>query len=137
MSTTITTEANLSADPELRFTKTTGQSVATIRLAVSARRKNIDGDYVDTPPVFYEATCWGVLAEHAAESLHKGDRVLVHGSTYDEEWTDRDNRTRVKRVLQVQAIGASLRYATTRVTRATNTAGQAEPAAATEPAAVG
>jgi single-stranded DNA-binding protein len=45
MSTTITTEGNLTADPELRYTKTTGQAVCTIRLAVSSRRKNIDGEY--------------------------------------------------------------------------------------------
>src|SRR5919198_4595943 len=109
MSTTITTEANLTADPELRFTKTTGQAVATLRLAVSARRKNLDGDYVDTPPVFFEATVWGALAEHAADSLHKGDRVLVHGSLYDEEWTDRDGHARFKHVIQVSSIGASLR----------------------------
>ena len=45
MSTTITLEANLTADPELRFTKTTGQAVATIRLAASSRRKDMDGEY--------------------------------------------------------------------------------------------
>ena len=48
MSTTITTEGNLTADAELRFTKTTGQAVCTFRLAVSSRRKNIDGEYEDT-----------------------------------------------------------------------------------------
>src|SRR5919198_2106989 len=120
MSTTITTEANLTADPELRFTKTTGHAVCTLRLAVSARRKNLDGDYVDAPPVFYEATCWGALAEHAADSLHKGGRVLVHGSVYDEEWSDRDGNARFKHVLQVTAIGACLRYATASITRATS-----------------
>ena len=118
MSTTITTEGNLTTDPELRFTKATGQAVCTIRLAVSSRRKNIDGEYEDTPAVFYEATVWGQLAEHLADTVHRGDRLLVNGTTHDEEWTDRDGRTRVKHVLQVQAIGASLRYATTRITRA-------------------
>jgi len=118
MSTTITTEGNLTHDPDVRFTKVTGQAVCNLTLAVSSRRKNMDGDYVDTSPVFYNASCWGALAEHAAESLRKGDRVLVHGSTYDEDWTDRDGNTRIKHVLQVQAIGASLRYATTRITRA-------------------
>jgi len=112
MSTTITAEGNLTAEPELRFTKITGNAVCTCRLAVSSRRKNMDGEYVDTPTVFYEASVWGALAEHVAESLHKGDRVLVHGSTYDEEWTDRDGNTRSKHVLQVNALGASLRYAT-------------------------
>ena len=117
MSTTITTEGNLTHDPDVRFTKVTGQAVCNLTLAVSSRRKNMDGDYVDTPPVFYNATCWGALAEHAAESLRKGDRVLVHGTTYDEEWTDRDGNTRAKHVLQVQAIGASLRYATATIHR--------------------
>ena len=117
MSTTITTEANLTTDPILRFTKTTGQAVCTIRLACSARRKNAEGGYEDTLTVFYEGTAWGALAENLAESLRKGDRLLVHGSTYDEEWTDRDGMTRVKHVIQVTVAGASLRYATAQITR--------------------
>ena len=117
MSTTITTEANLVDDPQLRYTKSS-KAVCSIRLAISARRKSADGEYEDTPAVFAEATAWGPLAENVADSLHKGDRVLVHGTTYDEEWTDRDGRTRTTHVLDVQAIGASLRYATTRITRA-------------------
>jgi len=104
MSTTITTEGNLTADPELRYTKTTGQAVCTIRLAVSSRRKNIDGEYEDTPAIFYEATTWGALAEHLADSAHKGDRVIVHGSTHDEEWTDREGMTRIKHALQVTSL---------------------------------
>jgi single-strand DNA-binding protein len=117
MSTTITTEGNLTADPELRYTKTTGQAVCSLRLAVSSRRKNIDGEYEDTPAIFYEATSWGALAEHVADSLSKGDRVLVHGTTYDEEWTDREGMTRIKHVLQVTSLGLSLRYAPARSAR--------------------
>ena len=117
MTTTITTEANLTTDPILRFTKTTGQAVCTIRLACSARRKNAEGNYEDTLTVFYEGTAWGALAENLAESVRKGDRLLVHGSTYDEEWTDRDGMTRAKHVIQVTAAGASLRYATAQITR--------------------
>ena len=137
MSTTITTEANLTADPELRFTKTTGQAVATIRLAASSRRKDMDGEYQDTPAVFYEATVWGALAENAADSLRKGDRVLVHGTGYDEEWTDREGQTRVKHVLQVTGIGASLRYATATLTRTTRKTDQPVEPAEPAPAEVG
>ena len=128
MSTTITTEGNLTTDPELRFTKTTGQAVCTIRLAVSSRRKNMDGEYEDTPAVFYEATVWGQLAEHLADTVHRGDRLIVHGTTHDEEWTDREGRTRTKHVIQVSAVGVSLRYATATVHRAakTNTQSQSE-----------
>jgi len=124
MSTTITTEGNLTADPELRYTKTTGQAVCSLRLAVSLRRKNIDGEYEDTVAVFYEATIWGALAEHVADSLTKGDRVLVHGSTHDEEWTDREGMTRIKHVLQVTSLGLSLRYAPARSTRRNGTSSE-------------
>ena len=137
MSTTITTEANLTADPELRFTKVTGQAVATIRLAVSSRRKNMDGDYEDTPPVFYEGTVWGALAEHVADTFHKGDRALVHGSTYDEEWTVRDGHTRVKHVLLVTSVGVSLRYATATIHRATSAKSNTQPEPEQSPAEVG
>ena len=127
MSTTITTEGNLTADVELRWTKVTGQAVCSFRLAVSARRKNMAGEYVDTAPVFYEATCWGALAEHLVE-CRKGDRLLVHGTTYDEDWTDRDGHTRTKHVLQVTTVGVSLRYATAQITRQnTKTAVEAKP----------
>ncbi|HEY1322552.1 MAG TPA: single-stranded DNA-binding protein [Streptosporangiaceae bacterium] len=134
MSTTITTEGNLTADPEVHYVAATGNAVCNLTLAVSARRKNIDGEYVDTPPVFLRATCWGALAERVAESLRKGDRVLVHGTTYDEEWTDREGNTRTTHVLHVQAIGASLRYASVRVTRAAKTDSQAGPAGSSESA---
>jgi single-strand DNA-binding protein len=136
MSTTITTEANLTTDPELRFTKN-GQPVATLRLAVSSRRKNAAGEFEDTRAVFYDATVWGSLAENAAESLRKGDRVLVHGSTYDEEWTDRDGQTRVKHALQVTAIGASLRYATATLTRSNRRSEQSSDQVDEQPAQVG
>jgi single stranded DNA-binding protein len=129
MSTTITAEGNLVAEPNLQFAKTTGQAVCNLRIAVSTRRKNMDGEYDDTPAVFYDTTCWGALAEHVAE-LHKGDRVLVHGTTYDEEWTDREGGTRVKHVIQVTAAGASLRYGTVTVHRANTKTGPVdEPAA--------
>ena len=129
MSTTITAEGNLVAEPDLRFAKTTAQAVCNLRIAVSTRRKNIDGEYEDTPAVFFDGTCWGALAEHVAE-LHKGDRVLVHGTTYDEEWTDREGATRVKHVIQVTAVGASLRYTTVTVHRANAKTGPVdEPAA--------
>jgi len=124
MTTMITTEANLVADPDLRFTKLNAQPVCSLRLAVSSRRKNIDGEYEDTPTVFCEGTVWGQLAEHVAESLHKGDRVLLLGTSYDEEWTDREGATRIKHVLQIQAIGASLRYATATLQRSTRSSGE-------------
>ena len=75
----------------------------------------------------------GALAEHLADTASKGDRLLVHGTTHDEQWTDRDGGTRTKHVIQVTALGVSLRYATATVHRANRAQSQSE----SEPAEVG
>jgi single-strand DNA-binding protein len=107
----LTVEGNLTSDPRLNYTST-GKAVANLRIAVSARRKDRAGEYQDTPPVFYDVTLWGQPAENAAESLHVGDRVIVTGSTYLDTYTDSTGDQRVKTVLDADAIGVSLRYAT-------------------------
>jgi single-strand DNA-binding protein len=112
MTSIVTVEGNLTTDPRLHYTPA-GKAVANLRIAVSARRKDrTTGDYQDTPPVYYEVTVWGPAAENAAESLHTGDRVVVVGSTYVSSWTDAAGEQRTSYVLDADAIGVSLRYAT-------------------------
>ena len=110
MTSQITVEGNLTADPRFNYTSN-GKPVCNLRIAVSSRRKGRDGEYADTPPVFYDLTVWGQPAEHVAESLHSGDRVLVTGHTYVEAFTDSAGDQRTKQVIDVDAIGTSLRYA--------------------------
>ncbi len=111
MTSLITVEGNLTNDPRFNYTST-GKAVANLRIAVSSRRKGRDGEYADTPPVFYDVTVWGQPAEHVADCLHAGDRVLITGSTYVETWTDAAGDTRTKQTLDADAIGVSLRYHT-------------------------
>ncbi len=118
MTSTITVEGNLTADPRFNYTST-GKAVANLRIAVSSRRKNRDGEYADTPPVFYDVTVWGTPAEHVADCLHSGDRVLVTGHTYLEAYTDSTGDQRTKPVIDADAIGVSLRYATATPVKAT------------------
>ena len=112
MTSIVTVEGNLTADPRLHYTPA-GKAVANLRVAVSARRKDrTSGDYQDTPPLFVDVTVWGPTAENAAESLHSGDRVLVTGSSYLSTWTDAGGELRTSYVLDAEAIGVSLRFAT-------------------------
>lgn len=127
MSTTLITEGNLTADPELRTTKN-GKSVTNLRLAVNTRRRNETGDYEDTAAVFYEVTVWGGLADNAVDSLRKGDAAIVSGRAYDETWTDRDNNTRTRHVIQADLVGPSLRFATAQLTKTSRRNGADEPA---------
>ncbi|MBM2623408.1 single-stranded DNA-binding protein [Actinoplanes sp. LDG1-06] len=70
----LTFEGNLAAKPELEETKT-GQTLCRLRVAHNRRRK-VDGEWVDTTPMWVQVTAWGDLAERCAE-LNKGDTVTV------------------------------------------------------------
>lgn len=126
---------NLTNDPELRFTPS-GTPVATLSVAVNRRTKdNSTGEWVDAPTTFHDVKVWGAQAENLAESLTKGTEAIVVGQMETETWTDKDSGERRSRNVVVVserfgAIGASLRYATAKVTKATrrNTTAQTEPA---------
>ena len=115
--TQITTIGNLTSDPDLRFTPS-GKAVATVRIAVNHRIRQGE-EWVDGEPSFYDVTLWEKLAENAAESLRKGDRVLVTGQVHTEAWTDSDGAKRTKQVIIDPEIGASLRFTTVQVARGT------------------
>jgi single-strand DNA-binding protein len=133
MTSIVTVEGNLASDPRLHYTPA-GKAVANLRIAVSARRKDrTTGDYQDTPPVFFDVTVWGPSAENAAESLHTGDRVVVAGNTYVSTWADTAGEQRTSYVLDADAIGVSLRYATATPVKARRRAEQTtEPAGRTQ-----
>jgi single-strand DNA-binding protein len=128
MTSIVTVEGNLTADPRFNYTSS-GKAVANLRVAVSSRRKDRDGEYQDTPPVFYDVTVWGTPAEHVADCLHAGDRILVAGTTYVETWTDSAGDQRTKNVLDADAVGVSLRYHTASPVKPTRTTPTAAAAA--------
>jgi single-strand DNA-binding protein len=105
---------NLAADPELRFTPS-GQAVAKMRVAMTPRVK--DGDsWKDGEPLWANITVWRDLAEHVAESLKKGDRVIAWCEMTQRSY-EKDGVTRTVVEYEAEAIGPELRFATTVVTR--------------------
>jgi hypothetical protein len=68
---------NLVHDPELRFTNT-GTAVANMRVAVTQRIQQ-DGEWRDGDTLFSKVNVWRGQAEHLADFLAKGDRVMVTG----------------------------------------------------------
>ena len=111
MTSIIIVEGNLTSNPRFNYTSN-GKAVANLRVAVSSRRKGRDGEYADTPPVFYDVTVWGGPAEHVANSLTSGDRVLICGRGWVETYTDATGDERTRQVIDADAIAVSLRYHT-------------------------
>jgi single-strand DNA-binding protein len=68
---------------------------------------------------FFTVIMWRDQAEHAAESLSKGSRVVVVGRLQQRNWTADDGSARSTAEVMAEELGASLRWATATTTRST------------------
>jgi single-strand DNA-binding protein len=120
--TQITIIGNLTAEPELHFTPS-GSPVVTFTVASNERYRDNSGEWQDGPVSFHRVNAWRTLAEHAAESLAKGTRVIVSGTLRQRAYETEprgDGDTGKRSVWEIRAaeIGAALSYATAKVTKA-------------------
>jgi single-strand DNA-binding protein len=106
---------NLVDDPELRFT-TTGIAVANMRVAVTQRIQQ-DGEWRDGDTSFLKVNVWRGQAEHLADSLAKGDRVMVTGRLRQRSWETPEGDKRSVTEIEADEVGASLKWATAKVER--------------------
>jgi single-strand DNA-binding protein len=125
--TTITVIGNLTADPELKYSPS-GSAVANF--AVASTPRTFDGqsnEWKDGETLFLRASVWREAAENVAESLTKGMRVIVSGRLKSRSYETKEGEKRTVVELEVEEVGASLRYSKAKVTRAQrsgNPAGQ-------------
>jgi single-strand DNA-binding protein len=119
---------NLTDAPELRFTQG-GAPVATMRVAVTPRIRE-GNEWKDGDTSFFRITAWRQLAEHATDSLSKGDRVIVVGRLKSRSWETPEGERRTVVEVDAEEIGPSLRWATAKPQRATATAGAGSKAKA-------
>jgi single-strand DNA-binding protein len=107
---------NLTRDPELKFTAK-GAAVAQLSVACNENYKDDSGKWVDGPTSFVNCNAWRELADHAAETLRKGDRVIVTGTFRQRTYETKEGEKRTVWELAISAIGPELRYATAKVSR--------------------
>jgi single-strand DNA-binding protein len=117
--TQITVTGNLTADPELRFTPA---GVAMVKFTVASTPRIFDrakNEWSDGDPLFLTCTGWRDMAEHIAESLTKGTRVVVVGRLRLSRWETPEGEKRSAYGLDVDEVGPSLRFAQAKVTKTT------------------
>ena len=113
--TVITIIGNLTADPEIRTTGS-GTSVASFTIASTPRSWNRStNQFEDGQALFMRCSAWRDMAEHCANSLAKGMRVIAQGRLQQRSYQAQDGSNRTVIELQVDEIGPSLRYATAQV----------------------
>jgi single-strand DNA-binding protein len=121
--TVITVVGNLTDDPELRFTPS-GAAVAKFRVASTPRTLDrASGEWKDGEPLFLACNIWRDAAEHVAESLQRGARVIVTGRLRQRSYETREGEKRTVYELEVDEIGPSLRYATAKVQKMSRSGG--------------
>ncbi|MBA0054033.1 single-stranded DNA-binding protein [Streptomyces sp. AJS327] len=120
--TPLTIVGNLTSDPELKFTPA-GAALAKFTIASTPRAYDREsGQYKDGTAMFMRCSAWRQMAEHIAESLTKGTRVVASGRLRQFDWTTDQGETRSMLALEVDEIGPSLRFATAAVTKTTRNA---------------
>lgn len=117
--TQITIVGNVGQDPELRFTPS-GAAVCTFSVAVTPRRfDKTTNKWVDGAATWYRVNAWRALGENAAETLTRGQRVIVVGSLAARDWTnEKSGEKGTSWEITADAIGPDLTWATAKVTRA-------------------
>jgi single-strand DNA-binding protein len=116
--TTITVSGNLTGAPELRVTP---QGVSVCRFTIASTPRFFDkasGEFRDGDSLFMMCTAWRELAEHVAESMKKGQRVIAIGRLTQSTWETEAGEKRSAMALQVDDLGASMRFATVTATKA-------------------
>lgn len=106
----VTVVGNLTRDPELRFTPN-GTAVSSFGIAVNKRIQNKESGEWTSSADFFNVVTWFKLAENCAESLSKGDRVLISGRLSQDTWDDKDGQKRSSYRIIANIVAPSLEFA--------------------------
>lgn len=116
--TYVTIAGNIVAEPDRRVT-TNGAPFTALRVASTIRRRTRDGEFVDGPTSYYQVTAFRSLALNAANSLSKGDPVIVHGRQRVNQWQRNDGTWGTSVEIDASNIGHDLTRGTSEFTRQT------------------
>ena len=121
--TNITVIGNLTDDPELKFTPS-GAAVANFTVASTPRTFDKQtNEWKDGDALFLRCAAWRQMAENVAESLQKGQRVMVTGSLKIRNFERQDGSKGTSVEINVEEVGPSLKWATAKVTKASRSGG--------------
>lgn len=125
MSTPVTLTGRLTKAPELKFGKT---AVARFTVVTDRRILNKDTNaWESVDSTFWDCVAFGQLAENIAESVDRGDLVLVTGNAKQESWEDKTGQKRTSMKVMAEEVAPSLRWATAKIAKAQRSVGDNSP----------
>jgi single-strand DNA-binding protein len=116
----VTLVGNITADPELRFTPS-GAAVASFTVVQNRRQLNkTTNEWEDGDPTFLRCSIWRQYAENVAETLTRGQRVMVTGRLIQRSF-EKDGEKRTVYEVQADEVGVCLRYGSATFTKVART----------------
>lgn len=114
----VTIEGNLTGDPE-HGAGESGNEYARFTVAVNDRRLNeTTNRWEDAGTVFHRVVVFNQQSRHVADSLRKGDSVVVAGDLRFGTYVDKETGlSRETRDVVADNVGASLKFASVEVDR--------------------
>jgi len=106
---TVAGEFGLVTDPEIKFTDN-GKAWAKFRGVTKERIRDSSGNWTDGKATFIDVLCFGKEAENLAESVLKGDSVVVVGKLQQREYADSEGNNKVIYQVMADLIGPSLKW---------------------------
>mgnify|MGYP003296684987 CR=1 FL=1 len=104
----ITVVGNVGGSPKLR-SLADGTFVTSFSVAMTPSRFDKTSEaWVDQETLWFRVTCWRSLAEHAAMTFNKGDKVIVTGTFSTSTWKDKDDVERVSSEIDAVSVGMDL-----------------------------
>lgn len=105
----VTLHGNVTREPELRYS---ANGTASLRFGLAVNRRWTDRSTGQQQEAvsFFDVSCFGMLAENCAETLTKGDAVLVAGRLNQSTWGTAEGEKRSKVEVIASEVGASLLF---------------------------
>lgn len=103
-------------EPTLRFSDS-GKAIASFSVASTPRVKNGE-QWEDGETTWFRVSAFDQMAENIAESLVKGDRVIVQGRFKTRSYQTDAGETRSGLELVAEEVGPALRWATAKPVKA-------------------
>lgn len=107
---------NVTRTPELRYTNS-GSAVTDFSIAWRPPKRP---DAPEPQTEYFDVECWAGLAEHAAASIQKGDRVLVSGRLRQDKWQGDDGSNRQRVLIVAEDVAMSVMWSPVQVENRTD-----------------
>jgi single-strand DNA-binding protein len=94
-------------DPSIRTTQS-GKVLTKMRIGVTPRYRDSGGHWHDSEPSYFDVACWGRLAHHVRNSLHKGEPITLKGRLRVSTFEDKSGNRRQSVEITADTVGHDL-----------------------------